>query len=104
LRDNQGAPATLAEGQALDQLQQAARQIGEAAAQAAAGSSGGGRDPLGRALSEGQGVDSDGVKIPSHGDVGKSREILDDLRRRAADLDRPADERAYLRRLLEKLY
>jgi hypothetical protein len=48
--------------------------------------------------------DNGKVKIPSQSDIGKSREILDELRRRANDPDRPADERGYLRRLLDKLY
>ncbi len=104
LQQGQDQAAQNAEGRALDRLQEGARQIGKALEQAGDGTGGeGGSDPLGRNLS-GTGMDGNGVKIPSQSDIGKAREILDDLRRRAGDPDRPAAERDYLRRLLDKIY
>src|SRR5579859_2084266 len=104
LQQGQDQAAQTAEGRALDQLQEGARQIGKALEEAGQGAGGeNGSDPLGRNL-QGKGVDGNGVKIPSQSDIGKAREILDDLRRRAGDADRPPAERDYLRRLLDKIY
>ena len=104
LQQGQDQAAQNAEGRALDRLQEGARQIGKALEEAGEGMGGeGGADPLGRNLS-GKGIDGNGVKIPSQSDIGKAREILDDLRKRAGDADRPPAERDYLRRLLDKIY
>jgi hypothetical protein len=62
----------------------------------------GGTDPFGRPV--GGFAGGDGVKIPSQSDTGKAREVLDELHRRTDDYARPAPERDYLNRLLEKLY
>jgi hypothetical protein len=108
LQQGEGDAAQQAEGRALDRLQEGARQIGRAMEQAGEGEEGqggqGGLDPLGRSTSGRAGMDGNGVKIPSQSDLGKAREILDDLRKRAGDADRPPAERDYLRRLLDKLY
>ena len=93
-----------AEGRALAKLQEAARQMQQAMAQSEGQASGTGQDPLGRTMPGGGATDDSQVKVPSQGDLGKSREILDELRRRVGEPDRPAAERAYLRRLLDKLY
>lgn len=57
------------------------------------------RDPMGRAI----GVEGD---VSLDGDLGggavTTREILDEIRRRAEDPTRPEAERAYLRRLLDR--
>jgi uncharacterized protein (TIGR02302 family) len=59
------------------------------------------RDPFGR---EGQGGADDGsVRLPAKSELMKAREILDELRRRAKDPNRPQIERDYLDRLL-KMY
>jgi hypothetical protein len=42
-----------------------------------------------------------GVKIPGATDLAKAREILQELRRRAAQMNRPQAERDYLDRLLK---
>ena len=61
-----------------------------------------GRDPLGR-TGEGAGaVRTDAVNIPSEAEVKRAREILDELRRRAANRNRPQVEREYLDRLLRR--
>ena len=106
LQQGEGDSAQQAEGRALDRLQEGARQIGKAMEQAGEEGQGGesGLDPLGRGATGRGGTDGNGVKIPSQSDLGKAREILDDLRKRAGDVDRPPAERDYLRRLLDKLY
>ncbi len=107
LQQGEGEAAQQAEGKALDRLQEGARQIGKAMEQAGQGGQGGeeGTDPLGRNMQGSSGgYDGNGVKVPSQSDLGKAREILDDLRKRAGDADRPPAERDYLRRLLDKLY
>lgn len=105
LQQGQDGAAQTAEGRALDRLQEGARQIGKALEQAGEGTGGeGGTDPLGRSTQGNRGMDGNGVKIPSQSDIGKARAILDDLRRRAGDADRPPAERDYLRRLLDKIY
>lgn len=106
LQQGNDQAAQTAEGRALDRLQEGARQIGKALEESGQGEGMGGEngsDPLGRNL-QGKGTDGNGVKIPSQGDIGKARAILDDLRRRAGDADRPPAERDYLRRLLDKIY
>lgn len=58
------------------------------------------RDPLGRAVG---GVgDGRETQVPAGAERQRSREILDELRRRAADPNRSESERAYLRRLLDQ--
>jgi hypothetical protein len=56
------------------------------------------RDPLGRGLGNGE-VSLDG---DLSGGAVTTREILDEIRRRAEDPTRPEAERAYLRRLLDR--
>jgi hypothetical protein len=117
LKDGRTGDAVDAEGRALGKLQEGAQQMAEAMAQSGQGAGEGegdgedgegpdgpGKDPLGRALPGGQVIDDGKVKLPKAGDLGKSREILDELRRRAGDPNRSATERDYLRRLLDRLY
>jgi len=59
-------------------------------------------DPLGRGML-GQGMQDESMtKIPDQADIQRSRDILDELYRRAAEYDRPALEREYIRRLLKR--
>jgi len=58
-----------------------------------------GRDPLDRPT--GGTLDDDSVRLPNEGDARRAREILQELRRRANDADRPPPERDYLDRLIE---
>ncbi len=58
------------------------------------------RDPLGREGNFGNAVDDKGVKIPDQPERQLSREILEELRRRSGDADRPKLELDYLDRLL----
>ncbi len=58
-------------------------------------------DPLGRALPR-FGRDGNDTRIPEDEDIQQAREILEELRRRASEMDRPAKEREYLKRLLKR--
>ena len=57
-----------------------------------------GQDPLGRGQSA---LGQSGVKIPGATDLARARAILEELRRRAAQMNRPQSERDYLDRLLK---
>ena len=95
------------QGDALGQLKDGAREMVEKMA-AARGQPGGqpggmvGRDPFGRS---GQGQihrDDGSTKVQDQSALRRAREILDELRRRAADPRRPEAELDYLRRLLKQ--
>jgi uncharacterized protein (TIGR02302 family) len=120
LTDNTPRPALEAQGRALQQLQQTLQDLAQQREQAQAAGRRGmmagqrpqlgrlpGRDPLGREPA-GRGRENDGqgesetVKIPDAADVQRAREILDELRRRAGDRNRPRIERDYIDRLLER--
>jgi uncharacterized protein (TIGR02302 family) len=60
------------------------------------------RDPFGRPLSGDGTYDEGDVKIPSDNTLAKSRHILDELRRRAGERQRPQIELDYINRLLER--
>jgi len=60
------------------------------------------RDPLGRSDGNyGDSVDTGTDKVPLELDRQKSREILDELRRRAGEMGRPKEELDYIDRLLK---
>jgi len=88
--------------QAAGQLDEAAKSISEQMSQqgtgARKGDGAGGQDPLGRARFD----KGKSVKVPTDREIQHSREILDELRRRAGDHDRPRMELDYLRRLLQQ--
>ena len=91
------------QGEALRALQQAAR---EAMAQMGASGQGGAgllpRDPLGRPA-WGAGTGDDGTtRVPDRAEVQRSRDILNEIRRRAGEFQRPEAERDYLQRLLKQ--
>jgi hypothetical protein len=92
------ANAGNAQNQALEALRQGAQQLAQAAQEAQDGQQAGGRDPLGRGNSP---LGDSGVKIPGPDEIARAREILQELRRRAAQMNRPQQERDYLDRLLK---
>jgi uncharacterized protein (TIGR02302 family) len=119
LRQGQPGDAIGPQTDALDQLQQAAREfaqqmqqrLGNALGRGDAHDEGNGfgqrrdgveRDPLGRPLANGGAFDQGDVKIPDNNTMQKAREILDELRRRAGERDRPQIERDYIDRLLQR--
>jgi len=60
------------------------------------------RDPLGRPMSNNGTFDQGDVKIPDQNTLQKAREILDELRRRAGERSRPEMELDYIERLLKR--
>jgi hypothetical protein len=60
------------------------------------------RDPFGRPLSNNGTYDQGDVKIPDDNMLQKSRQILDELRRRAGERSRPEIELDYIERLLKR--
>jgi hypothetical protein len=58
-------------------------------------------DPLGRP-SEGAFADGSGVEVPEEMSRARARDILEELRRRAAEAGRPQDELDYIERLLDR--
>jgi len=87
-----------AQNRALEALRQGAQTLTEEAQQGASKQAGGREDPLGRSTSP---LGNSGVKIPGATDIARAREILQELRRRAAQMNRPQAERDYLDRLLK---
>jgi hypothetical protein len=100
-----------AQARALDQLQQGARQMRSQLRDQLARRPGGGpmdmmqgenRDPFGRDEGSGGMIDTSDIAIPEEADLQRSREILDELRRRGADRTRPEVELDYIERLLRR--
>jgi uncharacterized protein (TIGR02302 family) len=103
--------------EALDQLQQAARDFAQQLQQRLGNMSGEPngdeigatdrdhrfeRDPFGRPTSNNGSFDQGDVKIPDENVLQKSRRILDELRRRAGERFRPPIELDYIERLLKR--
>ncbi len=63
------------------------------------GQNGGRTDPLGRAAGRAQGG---GVEVPGESEAGRSRAVIDELRRRLGEQGRDDEEIDYLERLLER--
>ena len=119
LRHGRPGDAIAPQTDALDQLQQAAREFAQQMQQRLGNALGRGdargdetgfgqrrdgmdRDPLGRPVANGGAFDQGDVKIPDNNTMQKAREILDELRRRAGERDRPQIERDYIDRLLQR--
>ncbi len=119
LQQGQPGEAIGPQTEALDQLQQAARDFAQQLQQrlgqgfgnpneGEVGTIGRGtgdrveRDPFGRPLSNNGTYDLGDVKIPDENILQKSRKILDELRRRAGERSRPTIELDYIERLLRR--
>ncbi len=105
------ANALAAQGYSVERLREAAEALARQALDAdragqsnQAGQDGSaGRDPFGRQTGTGSGLGSgEDVAIPDAYDRQRARDILDALRERLEDPSRPAEEREYLRRLLDR--
>jgi len=102
--------AVPAQTEALDQLRQGIDGVAEQVVRRLGGLSGAlrnrpgaGRDPFGRRPGGAYGARIDGaVKIPDQMEVRRAREIIDELRRRAGERQRPKTERNYIDRLLRQ--
>lgn len=97
--------------EALEALQQAGQAMAESLMQQLGPQPGMGpgqqqlgrnRDPLGRTESGNGVIDTGDVGIPEKSDLQRSREILDELRRRAGQRQRPEVEQEYIERLLRR--
>lgn len=104
LRAGELGSAQQAQKSALEQLRQGAEALAKQlmSQSGLAGASGrGNEDPLGR--QSGAGADLGGsVKVPQQSDLQRAREILQELRRRAAERNRPQQELDYIDRLLKR--
>jgi uncharacterized protein (TIGR02302 family) len=114
LRRGDPREASRAQRRALDNLQQGMGDLAEQLRQRGPGNGqdraeiedrekkGDNRDPLGRSDGNyGESVDSGQDKVPLEFDRQKSREILDELRRRAGEMGRSKEELDYIDRLLK---
>ncbi|MCE7999199.1 MAG: TIGR02302 family protein [Rhodobiaceae bacterium] len=111
-RLSQGRPdsAAGAQGQAIDQLRSGAQALADAlfdsmgsgGEQSGVNAGGDQTDPLGRPLTSNGTSNSDSVKLPDELDLQRARQILEELRKRAAELGRPEQELEYLERLLRR--
>jgi len=113
LGGEQAADAIAPQTRALDQLQQGMQAMAQRFMEMMADSpgrgqgpvgmeAGPGRDPLGRSTGQTGFEALEGVEIPNEGEVRRSREILQELRRRSGDRARPAPELDYIERLLRQ--
>ncbi len=115
LMDGKGRKAVQAQTRALDLLRQGDGLMAEQMARRFSGAfglrpgqqgrrPGSGSDPFGRRPGGGFGtsVGDDGVRVPSHSERRRARELLDELRRRAGERHRPVPERNYIDRLLKR--
>ena len=101
--------ATGAQGQAIDQLREGTQALADAMFEAMAenGDPGGQRsggsqtDPLGRPTGAGQN-ESQATRLPDEMERQRARQILEELRKRAAERGRPQSELDYLERLLRR--
>ncbi len=111
LDQNRPGSAVGPQGEALDRLQRAGRGIMRQLMERFTRRSGRGRDgrgtrnrprrdPLGREM--GDDYDSSDVKVPDQADVQRAQKILDELRRRAGQINRPLIELDYIDRLLQR--
>jgi hypothetical protein len=112
LGDGNAAEALNRQADAMEAMRDGLRAMGNAQAQqqrdqqeggqAAETGSGGQRDPLGRALNRGGDVGSQDNMLQGEEPYRRAQDLLEELRRRSAELDRSEQERDYLRRLLER--
>ncbi|MBV9583854.1 MAG: TIGR02302 family protein [Alphaproteobacteria bacterium] len=117
LQRGQPSDAIGPQTEALDQLQQAARDFAQQLRQRLGKGWGGDdevgatdrdqrgrieRDPFGRPTSSDGTYDQSDVRIPDESTLQKSRQILDELRRRAGERSRPSIELDYIERLLKR--
>ena len=111
LDQNRLGQAVGPQGEALDRLQRAGRGLMRQMMERFTRRSGRGRDPrgtrnrprrdpLGREI--GDDYDSSDVKIPDRADVQRAQKILDELRRRAGQINRTPIELDYINRLLQR--
>lgn len=116
LQEGQPGQAVGPQGDAVDLMQQGGQAMLDELREQMANQPGGGqgfgpaqmgrqregRDPLGRASRNEGGWDSEGTEIPAENDLGRARDVLEELYRRSRDQGRPQQELDYFDRLLER--
>ena len=113
LRNNDLAEAIDNQSRAMDALREGMRALGDAMAQQqqqsepGQGTADGNRraanqDPLGRNQGANGAQGTDGDLALDNDAYGRARELLDEIRRRSAEAERPEIERDYLNRLLDR--
>ncbi len=98
--------ATQAQNEALDSLRKGAQSLAEqmmenGEIQAGQGPGNNGRDPLGRPDRSNRPDLGLSVKVPDEIDIQRAREVLEEIRQRLGDPQRPAFELDYLERLIK---
>ena len=102
--------ATNDQGRAIDALRQGAQELAQQMQEnrQGPGNSPNARqlssrpDPLGRRSRPDNRLNDERTKVPDQMDTERAREILDTIRRRLGDIDRPAEEKEYLERLIDR--
>jgi hypothetical protein len=84
-----------------ESAQELARNLAAENGQAVAGDEQVNEDPLGRRIGGNNPVGRLLEGLPEQSDIQRAREILDELRRRAAELGRTQEELDYIERLLD---
>ena len=113
LRDGDLAEAIDQQSQAMEALREGMRNLGEAVAEEerqmrgqqgqAQGDTGGQRnDPLGRNSGSNGNLGNDAEMLQGEDVYRRAQELLDEIRRRSGDGERPEVELDYLERLLER--
>ncbi len=112
LRGNDLAEAIDRQSEAMEALREGMRSLGEAMAQNQQNQSGQGteegeaqansRDPLGRNPGAAGSISTDDNLLQGEDVYRRARELLDEIRRRTGETDRPEIELEYLKRLLER--
>ncbi|RLJ40839.1 uncharacterized protein (TIGR02302 family) [Litoreibacter meonggei] len=113
LRDDQTAEALGAQSDAMEALRDGMRNLSEAIAQEQREGQGQegqnqgqasrqNRDPLGREQGSDGMIGSEDNMLQGENAQRRSRELLDEIRRRSGEQDRPEIERDYLKRLLDQ--
>ena len=100
------------QAEAIENLRESIRRLGEEMQQAGQGRDGlqegetqdtpAGDDPLGRPLGRTGTTESGDTYVPDQNASERARELLDEIRRRSGDIDRPEAEIDYLKRLLDR--
>ena len=112
LRQDDYAGAIDQQSEAMEALREGMRSLGEAMAQQNQGQTGQGdqasdlnsqnRDPLGRSTGSQGSLGTDDNLLQGEDAYRRARELLDEIRRRSGDSERPRIELDYLRRLLDR--
>ena len=101
LQQGDFAGASKAQQDAIQALRDAGEALAEAVSEQSSDEEGESNDPLGRS-DDGFDSGNDSADIDDRDNATRSRDLLEELRRRAAEQQREAEEREYLDRLLKR--